>query len=53
MVLKRSIYRHLDWQPRLAAEYEAGLQSRTLATEDHAEGAAALLQKRDPVFRGR
>jgi enoyl-CoA hydratase/carnithine racemase len=50
---KRSIYRHLDWKPVPAAEYEAGLQSRTLDTDDHREGAAALLEKREPRFHGR
>ena len=50
---KRSIYRHLDWDPREAARFEAHVQSRSFETEDHREGVAALLEKRDPVFRGR
>ena len=49
---KRSLYRHVDWQPSDAARYEAELQSRTLATRDHEEGVAALLEKREPNFRG-
>jgi enoyl-CoA hydratase len=50
---KQSIYRHLDWDPVRAARYEAHVQSRSIETEDHREGVAALLEKRDPVFRGR
>jgi enoyl-CoA hydratase/carnithine racemase len=48
---KRSLYRNVDWQPEAAAELEAGLQARTLETKDHAEGVAALLEKREPKFR--
>ena len=50
---KRSLYRGLDWDPRGAAEMEAHAQSRTVETEDAQEGIKALLEKRDPVFRGR
>lgn len=50
---KHSVYRGVDWDPRRAAEREAHLQSRTLETEDVREGIRALLEKRDPVFRGR
>jgi enoyl-CoA hydratase/carnithine racemase len=50
---KRSIYRGVDWDPRRAAEWEAHAQSRTLETEDAREGIRALLERRDPVFRGR
>lgn len=50
---KRSLYRGMDWDPRSAAEMEAHAQSRTIETEDAKEGMSALLEKRDPVFRGR
>ncbi len=50
---KHSVYRGIDWDPRRAAELEAHAQSRTLETEDAREGIRALLEKRDPVFRGR
>jgi enoyl-CoA hydratase/carnithine racemase len=49
---KRSLYRHTQWSPHDAARYEAELQSRTIATSDHREGVAALLEKRPPVFTG-
>jgi enoyl-CoA hydratase/carnithine racemase len=52
-MLKRSIYRDLDWNPRVAAELDAHLQSRTYEMEDAREGVAALLAKREPTFRGR
>jgi enoyl-CoA hydratase/carnithine racemase len=50
---KHSIYRGLQWDPRSAAEMEAHVQSRTLETEDVSEGIRALLERRDPVFKGR
>jgi enoyl-CoA hydratase/carnithine racemase len=36
-----------------AAELEAHAQSRTLETEDAREGIRALLERRDPIFKGR
>jgi len=51
--MKRSLYRGLDWDPRAAAEAEALIQSATLGSEDAREGIRALLEKREPVFRGR
>jgi 2-(1,2-epoxy-1,2-dihydrophenyl)acetyl-CoA isomerase len=33
--------------------FEAMLQRQALATEDCAEGVAALFQKRKPVFKGK
>jgi enoyl-CoA hydratase/carnithine racemase len=51
-MMKRSLYRHLDWDPRLAAEFEAHCQSRTVDMEDAKEGVRALLEKREPNFRG-
>ncbi|HXX48916.1 MAG TPA: enoyl-CoA hydratase/isomerase family protein [Myxococcota bacterium] len=50
---KRSLYQNVDWDPVSAAQAEAHAQSRTLETEDSKEGVQALLQKREPVFRGR
>jgi enoyl-CoA hydratase len=50
---KRSIHRHLAWDPVEAARFEAHVQSRSFETEDHREGVSALLEKREPVFRGR
>ena len=50
---KQSIYRHLDWDPKQAARFEAHVQSRSFETEDHREGVKALLEKREPQFRGR
>jgi len=52
-LVKRSLYRGMDWNPRRAAEAEAWAQSATLATEDAREGIAALLEKREPRFSGR
>jgi enoyl-CoA hydratase/carnithine racemase len=49
---KRLLYRNLDWDPRRAAAAEAIEQAATLATADAAEGVAALLGRRDPVFTG-
>jgi enoyl-CoA hydratase/carnithine racemase len=49
---KQSLFRHMDWSPVDAARYEADLQSRTLETKDHREGVKALLEKRDPDFKG-
>lgn len=52
-MIKRSIHRGLEWDPRDAAELEAHSQSRTSETEDAREGIAALLEKREPVFKGK
>ena len=52
-MMKRSIYRSLDWNPRSAAELEAFCQSRTIEMEDAMEGISALLEKRKPNFHGR
>ena len=51
-MMKRSLYRGLEWDPRSAGEIEALLQSRTLEMADAKEGVAALLEKRTPQFRG-
>ena len=50
---KRSLYRNATWDPVSAAEQEAHAQSRTLETDDAAEGMRALLEKREPKFHGR
>jgi enoyl-CoA hydratase/carnithine racemase len=52
-MIKRSIHKGLEWDPRDAAELEAHCQSRTSETEDAREGIAALLEKREPVFIGK
>lgn len=51
-MMKRSLYRHVGWDPRPAAEFEAHCQSRTVDMEDAKEGIRALLEKRAPDFRG-
>ncbi len=52
-LMKRALYRALDFDPRPAAEWEALAQALTLESADAAEGIRALLEKRTPVFRGR
>ena len=52
-MIKRSIYRGMNWDPVTAAEIEAHCQARTFEMDDAKEGIAALLQKREPVFQGR
>lgn len=49
---KRSLYEGLGWSPRDAARREAALQGQSTQTEDFREGTAALLEKREPRFRG-
>lgn len=51
-MMKRSLYRGLNWDPKAAGEIEAFAQSRTLEMADAKEGVAALLDKRQPQFRG-
>lgn len=50
---KAAIRRGLALTVREAAREEAVAQAETVATADCAEGIAALLQKRPPVFTGR
>lgn len=50
---KRALYRGLGWDPRAAAHLEAFAQAESVATADAAEGIAALLEKREPQFKGR
>ena len=49
---KRALYQGLGWEVRRAAWREAFVQAETLQTADFAEGVAALLEKREPRFRG-
>jgi enoyl-CoA hydratase/carnithine racemase len=48
-----SIYHGLQWDPKTAARQEALVQSRTAETEDSREGIKALLDRRNPDFKGR
>ena len=50
---KQALYEGQPWDPRTHARKEGVLQAATVATDDAREGIAALLEKRDPVFRGR
>jgi len=50
---KALIRRGLGLEIRAAAREEAVLQALSVVTEDAAEGIAALLGKREPVFKGR
>ncbi len=51
--MKASIRRGLGWEIRQAAIEEAALQAESLHTEDAEEGISAVLQKREPEFRGK
>lgn len=51
--MKASIRRGLGWEIRQAALEEAGLQADSLNTEDAQEGISAILQKREPEFKGK
>jgi len=51
-MMKRSIYRGLDWSPENAAEIEAFCQAQTFQMQDAKEGISALLEKREPMFKG-
>lgn len=52
-LMKKSFYQGLNWDPKTAGRAEAWAQNATLNTEDAKEGIAALMEKRDPVFKGR
>ncbi len=52
-MMKRSVYRNLDWDPFKAAMMESVCQALTFGTADAKEGIGALLEKRKPDFQGR
>lgn len=49
---KRAVYRATTATLEDALEYEAQLQQRAAATDDHVEGVMAFLEKRDAAFVG-
>ena len=49
---KISLTQNVPFDPRAALLLEAHMQSRTGETADQKEGIRALLEKRDPTFKG-
>lgn len=52
-LLKKTLYAGMGWDVRAAALEEARAQAVTIDTDDVQEGIRALLEKREPLFRGR
>lgn len=52
-LMKKTFYLGLNWDPKTAARAEAWAQNATLGTQDSLEGIQALLEKREPDFKGR
>ena len=51
-MMKQSLYKNGDWDPNSAAFTEAMCQAKTFEMEDCKEGIQALLEKREPDFKG-
>jgi 2-(1,2-epoxy-1,2-dihydrophenyl)acetyl-CoA isomerase len=51
-ITKRAVYRATGTTLEDALEYEAQVQQRAAASNDHVEGVSAFLEKRDPVYTG-
>ena len=51
-LMKQSIIKNLDWDPHSRLAEEALHQSATFNSNDAREGIAAMMEKREPVFKG-
>jgi len=51
-LMKQSIIKNLDWDPHSRLAEEALHQSATFNSNDAHEGIAAMMEKREPVFKG-
>ena len=51
-LMKQSIIKNLDWDPHSRLADEALHQSATFNSNDAHEGIAAMMEKREPVFKG-
>ncbi len=52
-MIKQTIRRGIQWDPRNSADIDALYQSRTFEMDDAKEGIRALLENRKPIFKGR